>query len=153
MFGSAGGIIGWVRFANSTGNDLAGDVVCTKPASSVAKYYSAGFTNELAVLGARYASPPLSWPTGTLVLTARGLSSPITNSITFGPNGRVVAPSPIGLKLAFTSSTGSFKGSALNPQNGLSVAFQGVLFQKGNSAGYGFFLGSNQSGEVLLIQP
>jgi hypothetical protein len=54
-----------------------------------------------------------------------------------------------GLTLSITTTTGLFKGSALNPATGKPILFQGALFKKGNP-GVGYFLGSTQSGEVHL---
>jgi hypothetical protein len=53
------------------------------------------------------------------------------------------------LTVTITSASGLFSGSIGVPGSGKTVAFTGVVLQKQN-IGSGFFLGTNQSGRVLL---
>ncbi|HLX71429.1 MAG TPA: hypothetical protein VKV04_17520, partial [Verrucomicrobiae bacterium] len=53
------------------------------------------------------------------------------------------------LTAAITTSSGLFKVTAENPATGKSISGNGVVFQKGNF-GSGFFLGTNESGTVIL---
>jgi hypothetical protein len=74
------------------------------------------------------------------------LSSPITNSATWGMDNKVISSSS--LKLNVNPSSGLFQGTlSVGPGKSGTVQFQGVLFQKDN-VGLGFFLGTDQSGTV-----
>ena len=53
------------------------------------------------------------------------------------------------LTITLALPTGLFTGSVMVPNSGKVITFNGALLQKLNS-GYGCFLGTNQSGEVLL---
>jgi len=53
------------------------------------------------------------------------------------------------LKMTVSTSSGSFKGSVIDPASGKSISFTGVVLQKQNFGG-GFFTGTNQIGRVFL---
>jgi len=84
---------------------------------------------------------------GQLVLSGGGLASSLTNSINLGLNN--TGTSATGARLTIVASSGMFKGSVLNPQTGKNLLFQGMVFKKAN-VGVGYFLGTDQSGEVFL---
>jgi hypothetical protein len=44
---------------------------------------------------------------------------------------------------------GIFAGTFIHPVTGVATAFRGVIFQRQN-AGYGYFLGSSESGSASL---
>ena len=77
------------------------------------------------------------------------MPDPLTVNVTLGGNNRVTAANGAKLTLTVTSTTGLFKGSAVNSNSGKVVPFQGALFKKGN-VGVGYFLGADQSGQVYL---
>jgi len=54
------------------------------------------------------------------------------------------------INATFDSTTGLFRGEFTPATDGRTRAFRGVLFQKGDGYGRGFFLDSIQSGEVEL---
>lgn len=148
-YSSRGVVIGWMQFNGAPSDGFDGQCVWTKPGGADAPY-PGGLTNALTVLGSSYEAPPVAYRnfgTSELVLSGGGLANPITNSVTWGPNNKIVNNSPNKLSLTLTPASGLFKGTVVDPASGKSVPFQGVLFEEGN-VGLGFFPGGNQSGAV-----
>lgn len=144
-----GGVaIGWMQFGAAAADGFDGQCVWIKP-SGASSVYSQGITNGLQVFGALFKAPPHSFQnfgSSKVILTGGGLSGPITNSVTWGSDNKVVAGSS--MKLSVNPSSGLFQGTlAVGPGKAGLVPFQGVLFEK-NNIGLGFFLGSGQSGTV-----
>ena len=144
-----GGVtIGWMQFAGAPEDGFEGQCVWTKP-SGASGVYSQGITNGVQVSGALFQAPPRSFRNfgnSTVILNGGGLSSPVTNSVMWGSDNKVVAGSS--MKLSVNASSGLFQGTlAVGPGKAGLVPFQGVLFEK-NNVGLGFFLGSGQSGTV-----
>jgi hypothetical protein len=79
------------------------------------------------------------------------LAAPFANNISVGPGDRITNRSPNRLTLTLTKPTGLFAGSATVPNSTRLLSFKGAWLQKPNVGG-GFFLGTNQSGQVS-IQP
>ena len=77
------------------------------------------------------------------------LSADFVNNISVAPNSIVSNQSSNALKLSFSSSRGTFSGSVTDPGTGKSFAFNGVAYQKLNSA-YGMILGTNLSSRVMI---
>jgi hypothetical protein len=149
-----GVILSWVQFANQADSDLGGRLIWIKPGGVIGKYYPRGFTNDVLATGSMYRAPTsgaraLNMSDGTLVLSGGGLHEPLTMNLTLGINNRVTVAPGTKLTLSLTPATGLFKGSALNPATGKTMTFQGALFKKAN-VGVGYFLGTDQSGEVYL---
>jgi hypothetical protein len=154
LYSGKGALVSWIQLTNQPNSDLNGKLIWLKAAGSISKYYPAGFTNQIATVGASYHAPSpgtraINITHGELMLAGGGLQSSLTNSLTLGLNNRATAPSGAQLTLTITPSTGLFKGSTLNPETGKPVSFQGILFKKAN-IGVGYFLGADQSGEVYL---
>jgi len=145
-----GGVtIGWMKFGAAPGDGFTGQCVWTKP--NGAAVYSGGLTNGLKVIGSPFKAPPVSFHTfgdSKIVLLGGGLSSPITNTVTWGSNNKISSGSS--LKLNVSPTSGLFQGTlAVGDGKSGTVSFQGVLFEKDN-VGLGFFLGSGQSGTVIF---
>jgi hypothetical protein len=150
LYSGNGLMMSWLTF-NSPTNDLGGDLTWIKQAGSKSKYYLAGFATQCAVLGSKYVrtDPVLNLPTACLTFAGGDLGSCITNQITIGAGSKVVTPGKQ-LKLSFSASTGTFKGTSLDPATGKPRTFCGVVFQKLNAA-YGVLFGaSDQTSEVTL---
>jgi hypothetical protein len=147
---SRGMAIGWMQFG-SPGDGFDGQCVWTKPAGMAAPY-SDGLTNGVTISGASYKAPPLSYRTfggSKVIFNGGGLAAPITNSVTWDINNKVIVQnSANALKLSLSASSGLFKGT-IKDANGRAVPFEGVLFEK-NNVGVGFFLGADQSGAVTF---
>ena len=74
---------------------------------------------------------------------------PWTNSIRLELNNKVTDLSGRKLNLTVTSSSGLFRGTIVSPETGKTMQFQGALFQDWK-VGLGYYLGSDESGKVLL---
>src|SRR6185369_2433634 len=151
VYGGGGVVVSWMQFASQAESDLGGQLVWMKPAG-MGGYYPRGFTNEVMAMGSAYQAPAagrraLNLSTGSLVLSGGGLSGSVTNGVTLGLNNKATGAG--GVSLSITPATGLFKGSAIDVGTGKPLSFQGVLFKKGN-IGVGYFLGTDQSGEVYL---
>ena len=53
------------------------------------------------------------------------------------------------MSLTISTSTGRFTGSVVNPATKKQIPIYGAVLQK-QSIGAGYFLGTNESGEVFL---
>jgi len=140
--------IGWMGFGANPNDGFNGQFVWSKPSGP--GVYSGGLTNSLKVIGSPFKAPPVAFHAfgdSKIVLSGGGLSSPITNSVTWGSNNKISTSS---LKLSLSPSSGLFQGTAtVGAGKAGTVSFQGVLFEKDN-VGFGFFLGSDQSGTVTF---
>jgi hypothetical protein len=153
LYGGQGSVLSWITFADLPEEDLTGDLVWIKPATSK-KLFPAGFALATIATGSRYQQPARGTPIlnlspGSIELTGANLAQGITNRISLGTGNRVTNLSSNKLSLTFSTTAGSFKGSIVNPASGKSISFNGVVLQKPN-VGRGFFLDRTQSGEVLM---
>jgi hypothetical protein len=148
-YSNRGMMIGWMQFGGAPADGFDGQCVWTKPAGAPAPYAD-GLNNGITVSGSLYKAPPFSFRAfgnSKIVLNGGGLSAPITNSVTWGINNKILSEKTNPVKFSLNSSSGLFKGSMKDPATGHTVSFQGVLFEK-NNVGLGFFLGGNESGTV-----
>ena len=150
LYSGNGLLIGWLTFTNDVSNDLSGLVCWIKPPQPTAKFYPAGFTNETVAVGSRYAftmgAPILNFNRGQLLFENGNLADIFTSPIIFETQSRATGENT---SLSIWTSSGVFIGSLLHPTTGAKVSFTGVILQKQNS-GYGYFLGTDQSGRVFL---
>ena len=149
LYGGGGSILSWVQFATQPHSDLEGQLIWLKAAGPGTKPYARGFTNDVAAAGALYKPAAAGARRVDLVFSGGGLHGPFTNSISLGLNNKIAGPYSNKLTLSITTSSGLFKGSALNPETGKAFPFQGVLLGKLN-IGAGFFMNADQSGQVFL---
>jgi sugar lactone lactonase YvrE len=149
-----GVIFGWMTFTNESVSDLNGVVNWIKLPQATAKTYPAGFNfaGGIQAVGSEFSFtngvPLLNLPSGGMVILQQG--NPVqgfTNHFTLGADNKVVSAD--GLSVTITTASGLFKGNARNPGDGSLVPINGVLLQKQNS-GFGFFLGTSQSGSVYF---
>ena len=151
--GGKGSLLGWLTFTNLT--ELRGPVFWSKPASPKGICPS-GFSWLTSVNGTRYNPPAgasnvfgLSSVSLTLSLNGEEFSGTYSNLFTmnqrnlaYGTNTR--------LSLTFTPATGLFQGRISDPVvPGKKLSFSGVVMQD-QARGFGYFLGTNQGGAVLL---
>jgi uncharacterized repeat protein (TIGR03803 family) len=165
LYGGRGLLLSWVTFTNAGGGtagassfleELYGELVWIKPHTK-AKYYANGFDLEATLVGSRYIPPPdggnvLAFTNGLISLIGGNLVPNITNSIALLAGGKASVQGLNDLRVSFRPSTGFFSGTAANPSAPLlsaPIPFSGVVLQAQNS-GYGFFLGTNLSGGVVL---
>lgn len=156
LYGGQGSAMSWVQF--DTNGSLSGDLVWMKPAGLVTKNYPAGFTNEVEITGNVYAPPPRGAPltgwaggTGSVIFSGGDLTSSFFDDFSLELRDKVSSPLTNKLSLSINASSGLFSGSALNPQTGRSIAFQGAFLLWNDALmGGGFFLDDNQSGEIFI---
>ncbi len=157
IYGGGGAVISWMQFnTNLPASDLSGQFIWIKPAGLTAQSFPAGFTNSVEAVGSAFtppsAGPILNLANLDLIFSGGGLHNPFTNSFSLGRLNRVTAAPAQRLKLTFSSSSGLFSGSTLNPETGQSLSFQGVVYEKAAN-GAGLFLTPGQSGQVYLGAP
>jgi hypothetical protein len=155
LYSGGGSVLGWMQFTNTPGADLTGPLVWINPGGPAVKYYPAGFKVEVQATGSLY-TPPAAGAQALGLAAAGGISfsggnlgQSFTNAIRFDANSKVTNLSSNKLSLTLTTASGLFKGSVVDPAGGKTLSFQGVLLQKA-SIGPGFFLGTNQSGQIHL---
>jgi hypothetical protein len=144
-YGGAGLLIGWIQFTNQSDSDFEGQVIWIKPSTPNRKIFKAGFTNETGVVGSAYVQPPVTSTNDMLVLGGGNLPGLVTNVFTLNQNFKAPKKGGNQFNLQISKPTGVFNGSVI--ASGRTNAFNGVLLQK-VGAGYGFFLGTNESGQV-----
>lgn len=156
LYRTKGSLIGWLRFdTNAPLDDLSGLVDWFKLTQPDMVYYPAGFTNQTTLLGSRYVAPSnsttrvLALTNGAAILTGGNLSQAWTNDFILGSNNRVTNTSPNKFSTTLSLGTGLFKGSFLDTNVARTASFSGALLQKSTN-GFGYFLGTNQSGRVLI---
>ncbi|MGA2867517.1 MAG: LamG-like jellyroll fold domain-containing protein, partial [Verrucomicrobiota bacterium] len=154
LYSGQGLILGWLSFPPGPKDDFKGDVIWIKPTTSKARYYPAGFLIQTTASGSVYSPPGrgtnvLGETSLTLALTGGNLAEGITNQFTLNVNNRVTNHSSNRLSLTFLPSTGSFKGSVVDPVGLKSIPFNGVVLQN-RGVGAGYFLGSNRGGQVFI---
>jgi hypothetical protein len=147
LYNGGGLIIGWVQFASTPSEDLSSQVVWIQPGGPGTKYYPGGFTNEIPAVGSAYVSPPAPFGNAQVIFSGGNLASPLTIPVGWTKGSTVVNQSTNPFSLSLTTSSGLFKGSVTLPGMKQGSAFQGVLFEK-SGIGQGYFLGTNQSGQL-----
>ena len=157
LYSAKGSLFSWINFEDRVNDDFHGNLNWSKPPLPPSKYYTNGFstmsTNE--AVGARYIAPlttnkVLQMTSAVLTLDGGNLATGYTNTFDLGLSSKVTNTSPSTLKLAFTTSSGLFKGSlTLTNTGSKAIPFAGVVLQKGTNAA-GYFLGTNQSGAVKI---
>jgi hypothetical protein len=161
LYSKKGLMLGWLTFTNDVAetNDLEGTVAWIKPGGTGTKLYPNGFTWPDApsynAFGSAFTNqtPLMDWSNGVVILQEGNLAQSITNGFEMGSNGKVTGAG--GLKLTLTTSgtkAGLFSGSVLNPATKKAVSFNGALLQNQN-IGRGVFVGTNQSGSVVVGAP
>lgn len=142
-------VMGWVDFnaADNPAGEFSGNYILWSKAPTKGRYYGSGFESVNQIIGSIYEAPAKNTPALDLVgpyitLSGGGLSDTIANAVPSKNNLSYVSGS---ITLTINPSTGVFSGRI-----GLGKpAVSGVVLQKQNSA-RGFFLGTSESGDVLL---
>jgi hypothetical protein len=146
LYGGQGLLIGWMQFTNQAVN---GTVDWLKPKGTFLKAFSSNFTNSVTATGVIYKNPAhgsaLNLTSGTLNLSLG--NNTVVYPFTLDAHNRVHSTSK-NLKLNIKPDSGLMSGSVVDPVLG-RTSFQGVLLQS-TTNGFGFFLQSDQSGQVNL---
>jgi hypothetical protein len=156
LYGGKGSAYGWLYLTNTPTAGLpGGDVNWIKPALAAAAYYPNGFVIDSAVPISPY-NPPVStnrviaMTNGTASFSGGNLASPLTKKLILTlPSNHFASDATNQLTLSLTTGTGFFSGTVADPAARTNIAFKGVLLQD-QSAGYGYFPGSNKTGSVIL---
>ena len=152
LYSKQGLLLGWLSLSNGQ-PALLGNASWVKPASPSTKYYNAGFTNAFGVLGSTYLPPDsaghiLTLASNLMVFSGASLPEIITSHIFLGDNDRVSVSSGAKLSMAFTRSSGVFRGSLVDSGGPSSLPFSGVALQN-EALARGYFLQDGQSGQVM----
>ena len=157
LYSGKGSVLGWLTFdTNQPAGGLQGWLSWIKPAQGTALLYPNGFTNLVVAAGSRYTPPvgltnrviPLT--NGVVSLDGGNLGALLTNRIILSPANQIIDSSLSNkLSLSLTVSNGVFKGSVTPAGTTRHLPIQGAIFQD-LGVGYGFFLGTNQSGRVYF---
>jgi len=156
LYQGKGSLFGWVTLAETSTNDVQGLLQWTKGAGATGVLYPGGFTNQVTLLGSRYAAPAaglpvLDLPNPVVTLDGGNLTVPLQLDVVMDPYNRIAVapPNALRLSLKLSVSSGLLMGSFLNPDTLRTSALKGIILQKQNAAS-GWFLGTNQSGSILL---
>ena len=157
LYGGRGSVWSWLQFdTNSAPVTVQGSLSWIKTAQPSAKYYPEGFTNSVLARGSSYLRPAATTSRVINVTNAAvsfeggNLVAAFTNLVTLAvPNNKIVNNSSNQLSLTLTLPSGVFSGSATAPNTKQAVQIHGTLLQNMDQ-GYGYFLGANRSGSVLL---
>ena len=154
LYSGRGCAMGWAAMDENANEDLSASLAWVKLPSSKATQYSKGFAVETIIHGASYTAPSsgqpmLSWSVGAIRFSDGGLTAPFANSIEITSNNKVKNLGENKLTLAFTPSTGLFKGSVTVPGTNKSLSFGGAVL-KNSGDGYGLFPGTGGTGAVML---
>jgi len=157
-YGRYGGLMsGWLQFETNGIDSIHGDLNWIKPAILNQKFYAAGFSNSVALIGSIYQPPPRKSTNQLLnftnaVFTVSGADLPVgfvkdvllcTNKVV----PAIVGPDRFSFKIQ--NGSGLFSGRIQLPDSTVPIRFRGSLLQNHN-AGYGLFIRTNQVGEALL---
>jgi hypothetical protein len=152
-----GSLMGWITFTNDPTRTLAGRVNWIKSELSPTNvYYASGFAHEADLVASGYDAPSpgnkiLDLEYVRTVFDGGNLVLPSTNIVLI-QNDNLVATvvTDDQLKISFDTKIGLLKGTFAHPDNTNKItSFSGAVLQKQNY-GAGAFLGTNQSGSVLL---
>jgi uncharacterized repeat protein (TIGR02543 family) len=157
-YNGKGSILGWLTFTNIAGEPIHGMVSWIRTPIPNAVYYRDGFSNDVAV-----SSSILLLPTNMrkivnldnirVVASQGNLSEPVTNYVQLTWASTIWNTNSVSnFTLALNKTNGVFNGTFRIPGTTVSRSFYGMLLQNRN-AGYGYFLGTNEAGQVRLEAP
>jgi hypothetical protein len=157
LYGGGGSALGWLGFAEQAAEDIAGEIVWTKPALASGRLYTNGFVLPAQASGSRYTPPAsstnllLTFSLGAATFSGANVDPAFSNSVRIDPGNKIVNLDAARNKLTcvIVLPSGRFSGAVNVPGTTRSLPFSGALHVKGNYGG-GFLLGTNESGRVLL---
>jgi hypothetical protein len=151
-----GSLLGWISFASQGSGDCSGLLSWIKPAMPTARYYPLGFTNEHEAVGSKFVwlgttNRLLNFTEGVAEFDLGNLAQGFENTLSLRPNNTLLVTGGATNRLVMSLSTanGLMSGSFLHPDTKRSIILKGVVLQSQN-AGFGYFLGTNQSGFIYL---
>lgn len=156
LYSGNGSVLSWVVFLDSSEASFTGTLNWTKPAIAAEKFYPAGFAVQHELAGSSYSAPTnttdgvLKFSSGKVRFTAGNLADEFANDVSL-INNKVINLGTNKLTLSINLASGLFNGSVTTPDGTRSFPFKGAVYQKQNQ-GWGFFLGTNQSGRVRFSE-
>jgi uncharacterized repeat protein (TIGR02543 family) len=158
LYSGKGSVWGWLLFdTNQPSAALSGFLNWIKPAQAGARYYSGGFTNDAEAVGLRYTPPAgitnrvMNLTSGVVSFEGGNLTGPFANEVMLTLSNKFVNASSNKLTMTLSLPNGTFSGSVQIPGTTQNTSFKGAVLQ-GYTEGYGYFMGTNQSGRVFLGQ-
>jgi hypothetical protein len=148
----------WLTFNTNLANpQITGYLSWIKHVVPGAVLYPLGFTNNVTATGSLYVRPPagtrvINLINGQVVFDGGNLPHTFTNVVRLTTNNQVFNFSANFLNFNIALSNGTFTGSVKVPGTTRTNAFKGALLQDA-TAGYGWFLGTDESGSVSLQAP
>lgn len=155
LYVGQGSVLSWITFANHASDDLSGTMSWIKLPVMTSRYYPGGFTTEVMASGSTFVKPLLTTdlvidrPNAVVDFSGGNLSSDFSNDISLGTSSKVTNHGSNKLSMAFTTTTGLYKGTVVDPTTGATLPFSGAVFQK-TQLGYGSLMGANQSSSVVV---
>ena len=113
-----------MNVGDSGDSDLSGNVTWINPGGAKAKAYPGGFRWDGQAIGSTYRRPAngamlIDLSSGGAVTLAGGsLSQEVSNAVSLDSHNRIVTVGGARLSLSFSPTTGTFKGTTLNPDTG-----------------------------------
>jgi hypothetical protein len=153
LYKNRGACIAWVTF--DTNASLEAIVDWFRPNVPGSAYYPAGFTTNVSLVGGKYnassAAELMTAGNWQIALDGGNLASSIVKTVVVDVVGNVIVllPNNEGLAMTLQLKTGQFTGSFTHPALNETIDFKGAVLQNSN-AGAGHFLGTNESGSVIL---
>jgi hypothetical protein len=152
LYTGRGSVLSWLTFTNDVIAPVRGLLSWIKYPSTATPFYRAGFSNELAVLGSRYAGSTsnrvIGMDYGQVIATDGNLITPVVNMVRLNPNNTISGTG--GFKMTLNRTNGVFSGSFQIPGTSMTRTFYGSLLQN-RDVGFGYFLGTNQSGGIRFV--
>ena len=155
LYVGQGSVLSWLTFANHASDDLSGTMSWIKLPVATARYYPGGFTTEVVASGSTFVKPAspndlvLNLPNAVVHFSGGNLNPDFANNIALGASSKVTNESANKLSMAFSTSTGLYKGTVVDPTTGSTMPFAGAVFQK-TDLGYGSLMGASQSSSVVV---
>jgi hypothetical protein len=156
LYSGRGSVLSWVVFAESSEASFTGELNWVKPVNASDRLYPNGFAVRHELMGSSYFAPTnvndpvLNFSAGKVRFSAGNLAEEFSNDISLVEN-KVTNLGTNKLNVSINLSSGLFTGSVTPPGGSQPVPFRGAVHQKQNQ-GWGFFLGTNQSGRVRLSE-
>jgi hypothetical protein len=156
LYNGAGYVSGTVTVRETSASDLDGTLHWSKPELANAQIHPAALDVNVPIIGSHYVKPAAGQTAAqsAIELAEGNLPAPIVQDCTVNLLNQIVpARQPLNtLSAVVNPANGVFSGTFVHPVTHRPTTFRGVIFQKQN-AGYGYFLGSDESGSASLMAP
>jgi hypothetical protein len=151
LYRGQGLVSAWVQLPSDATNYLGGQGLWIKPPGS--RVYPDGFSETVTFFGAKYSAPKhepvFQFTEGAVAFAGGNLPDALSVPMELLANNKAAPVGASNLWLSISASSGRFSGSFSVPPARERYRFQGVLLPQ-LECGYGYFLGTNQSGYVRI---